>query len=109
MSHVHVQTVQVIEHRLAALAEEICEGQLHHSCHWNPHSEVTGRYCEDCPSICRDKNNYLQFSQFSFGAFLLLVCMEYLRVPIVGIISDIVDYDSQVRSVQKHHLKIYIT
>ena len=93
VSHVHVQIVQVIEHRLAALAEEICEGQAHHSCHWNPHSEVTGRYCEDCPPICRDRTNY---SQFVIGAGLLLVCGVIVRVPMIGILSDMVDKDSQV-------------
>ena len=96
VARVHLQTVQVIAGRLAALAEEICEGQPHHSCHWNPHSEVTGRYCEDCPPICRDKTNYLQFSQFLLGVFLLLVFFEYLRVTTTGMISDIVDDDKQV-------------
>ena len=96
VEHVHIQTVQVIERRLATLAENICEGQPHHSCHWNPHSEVTGRYCEDCPPICRDKSKYLQFSQFVIGAGLLLVCGEIVRVPMIGILSDIVDKYHQV-------------
>ena len=97
VEHVHIQTVQVIERRLAALAENICDGQPHHSCHWNPHSEVTGRYCEDCPPICREKSKYLQFYQFVIGAGLLLLCGEIVKVPMLGILSDIVDKDSQVR------------
>ena len=96
MEYINIQTVQVIEHRLATLAEKICDGQPHHSCHWNPHSEVTGRYCEDCPPICRDKSKYLQFSQFVIGASILLACGEIVRVPMIGILSDIVDKDNQV-------------
>ena len=99
VANVHMQTVGVIESRLATLAEEICEGERHHSCRWNPHSEVTGRYCEDCPPICRDKTNYLSFSQFVVGTFLLFFCAQMLPVPIISIISDIVDKKSQVRTV----------
>ena len=97
VARAHVQTVQVIEGRLAALAEEICESQPHHSCHWNPHSEVTGRYCEDCPPICRDKNNYLYFSQFLIGATLLAFCAEIVRVSIFGVLSDLMHEQSQVK------------
>ena len=97
VSRAHVQTVQVVEGRLAALAEEMCESQPHHSCHWNPHSEVTGRYCEDCPPICRDKSNYLHFSQFLVGATLLAFCAEIVRVSIFGILSDLVHKQSQVK------------
>ena len=99
VAHVHIQTVQVIEGRLAALAEQICENQPHYSCHWNPQSEVTGIYCENCPPICRDKTNYLSFSQFLIGAFLLLFWAQMLSVPIIGIITDLVDKKSQVRNV----------
>ena len=99
VARAHMQTVQVIEGRLATLAEEICESQPHHSCHWNPHSEVTGRYCEDCPPICRDKNNYLHFSQFVIGAALRAFCSEVVTVAIFGIVSDRVHRNSQVRTV----------
>ena len=99
VARAHVQTVQVIEGRLAALAEEMCESQPHHSCHWNPHSEVTGRYCEDCPPICRDKSNYLHFSQFLIGAALRAFCIEVVTVAIFGIVSDRVHKNSKVRTI----------
>ena len=105
MGHVHVQTMKVIEHRLAALAEEICESQPHHSCHWNPRSEVTGRYSVDCPPICRGKGNYLPFSQFVIGTVLLLIFAQWLKAPIVGIISDLLNSNSQVRTA----LLLYVT
>ena len=98
VARVHVQTSQVIEGRLAVLAEETCENQPHRSCHWNPRSEVTGKYCADCPPICRDRSNYLKFSQFTIGAFLLLICGQLVLVPMIGIISDMADENSQVRS-----------
>ena len=97
MAHVHVQTVQVLESRLAVLAEDLCEGQFHHSCHWNPHSTVTGRYCEDCPPICRDKKKYLHFFQFVIGLTLLFVTFEMIRIPTVCMVSDLVQNNHLVR------------
>ena len=96
VEHVYIQTVQVLERRLALLAEKKCENLPHHSCHWNPHSEVTGRYCEYCPPICRDKSKYLQFYQFIIGAGLLILCGEITRIPMMGLLSDITDKNNQV-------------
>ena len=97
VTHVHVQTVLVLESRLAVLAEDLCEGQFHNSCHWNPHSTVTGRYCEDCPPICRDKKKYLHFFQFVIGVTLLFVTYEMIRTPIVSMVSDLVRNNHLVR------------
>ena len=96
MEHVHVETVKNITEKLADVLEETCEDQPHHSCHWNPQSEVTGRYCEDCSPICRDQTNYLQFSQFAIGAALLLFSAEMHNIPTLSLLSDIVDNKSQV-------------
>ena len=104
VEHVYVQTVQIIQSKLAELAKEVCEDQLHHSCHWNPHSKVTGRYCEDCSLICRDQTNYLQFFQFAIGATLLLFSSEICLVPIVGLITDIVEHENE--EVILHYLTI---
>ena len=82
IEHAHVETVKNIMGKLADVLEETCEDQPHHSCHWNPQSEVTGRYCEDCSPICRDQTNYLQFSQFAIGAALLLFSAEMHKIPI---------------------------
>ena len=103
VEHVNVQTVQVIQSKLADLAKEACEDQLHHSCHWNPHSEVTGRYCEDCSPICRDQTNHLQFFQFAVGAALLLFSSEICGAAIIGLLSDIADNESEVNL---HYLTI---
>ena len=93
---VHVQSVLVIEGSVAALAERSCEEMPHYSCHWNPHSAVTGRHCQDCPPICRKKTNYLEFPQFAIGAVLLLISVPVARIPITSLISDLVPRDGQV-------------
>ena len=96
VANVHVQMVQVLENRLVTVAENECEDQFDHSCHWNPHSTITHKYCRDCPPICRHKNNYLMFSQFTIGALLLVMCAQLVHIPIISMLSDIVDKDLQV-------------
>ena len=93
---VYAQSILVIEGRVAALAKRSCEEMPHYSCHWNPHSSVTSKECEDCPPICRKKTNYLNFSQFCIGAALLLISVPLARVPITSLISDLVPKDGQV-------------
>ena len=96
VSDVHIQSVQVIEGRVSTLAMKQCEAHPHTSCHWNPKSDVTDKYCENCPPICRKESNYLEFSQFAIGAALLLISVPVARVPITSLISDIVAKDGQV-------------
>lgn len=95
---VHLQSVEIIEERVEKLASQHCEehSSNHHKCRWNPNSEVSHRHCEDCPSICRDRTNYLEFSQFTIAAAILLVSVPVARVPITSIISDIVSTGQQV-------------
>lgn len=96
VTDVHIQSVLVIEGRVSKLAMEQCEEHPHSSCHWNPKSDITDKYCEDCPPICRKESNYLEFSQFAIGAALLLISVPVARVPITSLISDIVAKDGQV-------------
>ena len=98
VTNMHIQTVQVLERRLAELAEAACENNSHHSCHWNPQSGLTGKYCEDCPPICRDKNKYLTFYQFLISIGLMFISDHLVLVPMIGIISDKVEKPSQVSS-----------
>ena len=96
VTSVHIQTVQVLERRLAEFAEATCENNPHYSCHWNPQSRLTGKYCEDCPPICRDKANYLTFYQFVISIGFMFISAHLVLVPTIGIISDKVEKSSQV-------------
>ena len=94
VADIHMKSTDIIEGRVDLLAQRSCEE--HRSCRWNPESVVFHRHCEDCPSICRDKTNYLEFSQFAIGAALLLVAVPVARIPITSLISDIVSGEEQV-------------
>ena len=98
ISTVHLQSVEIVEGRVEQLASQHCEGHSsdHRRCHWNPNSVVTHRECEDCPLICRDRTNYLEFPQFTIAAALLLISVPLARVPITSILSDIVSPEQQV-------------
>ena len=96
IADVHVQSVQIVESHVDSLAAQSCHSLSDHSCHWNPNSSITHRHCEDCPPICRDHTNYLEFSQFTIAAAILLVSVPVARVPITSIISDIVSIEQQV-------------
>lgn len=93
---VHLQSVQIVEGHVELLASRSCTQHPGGHCHWNPESSVTHRKCENCPPICRDRSNYLEFSQFTIGAAILLVSMPVARVPITSLISDIVSPSDQV-------------
>lgn len=95
---VHLQSVQIVEGHVELLASQSCTQHRGGHCHWNPKSSVTHRLCENCPPICRDRSNYLEFAQFTIGAAILLVAMPVARVPITSLISDIVSPDDQVSS-----------
>ena len=97
VSDVHVQSVRIVEGHMDALAAQSCEQHSgEHHCHWNPRSSVTHKQCEDCPPICRDHTNYLEFAQFTIAAAILLISVPVARVPITSLISDIVSSEEQV-------------
>ena len=95
VANIHRQSAAIMEGRIDHLASQTCQKQGD-NCHWNPSSSVTHNHCEDCPPICRDRSNYLEFSQFTIAAALLLVAVPVARVPITSIISDIVTPNQQV-------------
>lgn len=96
IADVHLQTIQIVEERVDLLAAQSCKHHSEGHCHWNPSSSVTHRHCEDCPPICRDCTNYLEFSQFTIAAAILLMSVPVARIPITSLISDIVSADEQV-------------
>lgn len=99
IADIHRQSVQIVEGHIYHLASESCIHHHHHNCHWNPHSSVTHRHCEDCPPICREKSNYLEFAQFTIAAAILLVSIPVARIPITSILSDIVSQEQQVYNI----------
>ena len=96
VADVHIQSIQIVEGRVDLLAVQSCENHHGGHCHWNPDSSVIHRRCEDCPPICRDHTNYLEFSQFAIAAAILMVAIPIARVPITSLISDIVSGENQV-------------
>ena len=96
IADIHRQSIEIMEGRIDVLASQACRQHPDGPCHWNPSSSLTHRHCEDCPPICRHRSNYLEFSQFTIAAALLLISVPVARVPITSIISDIVTPDQQV-------------
>ena len=105
---IHQQSVGIVEGRVDLLAARACREVKGPHCHWNPSSSLTHRHCEDCPPICRQKSNYLEFSQFTIAAALLLIAVPVARVPITSIISDMVTPDQQVGWVAMCRVSCYL-
>ena len=77
---------------------EACEALStpEHQCHWNPVSQFTGKYCQDCRPVCRSVRRSLNFFQFCLGVGLLTVSIPISTVVIVVIASDVVSVEMQV-------------
>ena len=65
-------------------------------CHWIPFSEVTNSICNDCPPICRAREQTLSFTQFLVGLFLLFVAVPLFWIPLMAIVTDHSPKGSQV-------------
>ena len=65
-------------------------------CHWIPFSTVTNTKCNDCPPICRAKEQTLNFVQFVLGLFLLVFGIPIFVIPLVALIADHSPKGSQV-------------
>ena len=96
VADIHSQSLHIVESHVNYLAEQACQHHSGGGCHWNPSSSISHKNCEDCPPICRHRTNYLEFSQFTIAAAILLVSVPVARVPITSIISDLVNSDQQV-------------
>ena len=77
---------------------ENCEAQssTSHQCFWNPHSRITGEYCNTCLPTCLSHQTSLNLYQFSLGVLLVFVgsLLGYLRTNAIA--SDITPVDCQV-------------
>ena len=65
-------------------------------CQWNPVSQFTGKYCQDCRPVCRSVRRSLNFFQLCLGVGLVTVSMPLAAVVITVIASDVVSPEMQV-------------
>ena len=56
------------------IMEEMCKAKspCGHHCFWNPHSRITGDYCNTCIEKCLSYETSLNFYQFNVGVFLVM-------------------------------------
>ena len=57
-------------------------------CQWIPFSIITNTVCNDCPLICRAKEQTLNIVQFSFGIFALIFGIPTFWTPLMAIATD---------------------
>ena len=69
-------------------------------CHWIPFSTVSNSVCNDCPPICRAKEQTLNIVQFSLGLFALLISAPILWMPLMAIATDFSPKQFQVCQLQ---------
>ena len=77
---------------------EACEALStpEHQCHWNPVSQFTGKYCQDCRPVCRSVRRSLNFFQLCLGVGMVTVSIPIATVIIVVIASDVIPLEMQV-------------
>ena len=77
----------------------VCElfgSDSEYQCFWNPHSRLTGRYCERCRKACLSKKRSLNFVQFLVGVFFLAPGFPMCRISLTILASDALGRESQV-------------
>lgn len=81
--------------------KDCCEAQSTsiHQCFWNPHSRVSGDYCNTCRKQCLSLTTALNFHQFNVGVFLVAVGAILGYVITNAIASDIASVENQVTTV----------
>lgn len=80
---------------------DCCEAQSTpiHPCFWNPHSRVSGEYCNTCRKECLSLTTALNFHQFNVGVFLVAVGSILGYVITIAVASDIASVENQVTTV----------
>ena len=65
-------------------------------CQWIPFSIITNTVCNDCPPICRVKEQTLNIVQFSVGLFALVVGFTIFWTSLVAVATDYSPEQSRV-------------
>ena len=86
----HVQELQVLSDSAYAVASNSCENAVvpDRHCHWIPFSTVTHSKCNDCPPICRAREQTLNFVQFLVGMTLLIASFHITFVPLMAVSTN---------------------
>ena len=89
---------QSSENSTALQLRKACEALStpEHQCHWNPVSQFTGKYCQDCRPVCRSVRRSLNFFQFCLGVGMVIVAIPIACIVIVVIASDVAALEMQV-------------
>ena len=87
---VHTQELQVLSDSAYALASNSCINAdvPGRQCHWIPFSTITNTKCNDCPPICRAKEQTLNFVQLVVGMALVFLVFPLIRVSLMSIITN---------------------
>ena len=77
---------------------ERCEAlsSSNHQCFWNPHSRITGEYCNTCHASCHSEQKSSNFYQFSAGVLLVTLASSFEFVFISAIASAYTAVECQV-------------
>ena len=80
------------------LFSERCEAlsSSSHQCFWNPHSRITGEYCNTCHASCHSEQKSSNFYQFSAGVLLVTLASSFGFVFISAIASAYTAVECQV-------------
>ena len=84
---------------VSQILEEMCKAQCPsgHHCFWNPHSRITGDYCNTCVENCLSYETSLNFYQFNVGVFLVMSGSILEFVFNLVLVSEIFPAQKQVK------------
>ena len=84
------QELQVLSGSTYTIASNYCLNASvpGRQCHWIPFSTITNTKCNDCPPVCRAKEQTMNFAQFIIGMALLFLVFPMIDVPIMSIITN---------------------
>ena len=89
---------------VSQLLEEMCKAQStsSHHCFWNPHSRITGDYCNTCVTKCLSYETSLNFYQFNVGVLLVMIGSVLKFVFNLVLISEVFPAQEQVELSTMH-------
>ena len=98
MTYGEIQSLQVLTNFSYYTAKMNCihANVTDRHCHWTPSSTITNKECEDCPPICRSREQTLSFVQFTLGTAIMMMSLQVLWVSTAALASNQIPKEIQV-------------
>ena len=106
--HYQVQNSEVLTSSQYSIISNSCINAIvpGRHCQWIPFSTITNTVCNDCPPICRAKEQTLNIVQFSMGVFALIFGLPIFWTSLMAIVTDYSPEQSRVCQISYYKMPL---